>query len=121
MTTLLQNLIPSCLQTERQREDAETPLAFRSALLALARAAYTSMDAAARDLLALECLLFLVRELGVALSVANEADSLVPQSGTRYSGTPQPSIVMAVTPRDEDHDYLVAFAARDQRGRGARG
>ncbi|CAN0418602.1 unnamed protein product [Lampetra fluviatilis] len=58
----------------RQQEDTEKPLAFSSALLALARAAYTSMDAAARDLLVLERLIFLARELGVALSVADEAD-----------------------------------------------
>ncbi|CAN0418530.1 unnamed protein product [Lampetra fluviatilis] len=74
----------------RQREDVEKPLAFCSALLALARAAYISMDVVAKDLLALERLIFLARALGVALSVADEADSLVPQSGTRYSGAPQP-------------------------------
>ncbi|CAM9854622.1 unnamed protein product, partial [Lampetra fluviatilis] len=58
----------------RRRGEAKTPLAFRSSLLALGRAAYLNMDCAALNSLALECLLSLARELGVVLEIAEEAD-----------------------------------------------
>ncbi|XP_032819474.1 uncharacterized protein LOC116947623 [Petromyzon marinus] len=53
----------------RKWGDTDSPLAFHSALLALRRAAYPSMDRAALDSLALERRLTVAKELGNVLSV----------------------------------------------------
>ncbi|CAN0116995.1 unnamed protein product [Lampetra fluviatilis] len=53
---------------------SETPLAYRSSLLVLARVAYPFMDGSALESLALERVLCLAWELGVALAIAEEAD-----------------------------------------------
>ncbi|CAM9532526.1 unnamed protein product [Lampetra planeri] len=58
----------------RRRGENETPLAYRSTLLALGHAAFPRMDRVALDSLTLERLLSLARELGVTLSVAEEDD-----------------------------------------------
>ncbi|CAM9458186.1 unnamed protein product [Lampetra fluviatilis] len=52
-----------------RREEGEPPLAFRSSLLALAWAAYPDLEGAALDSLALQRLLSLARELGIALTI----------------------------------------------------
>ncbi|CAM9377956.1 unnamed protein product [Lampetra planeri] len=59
----------------RRQWEAETPLVFCSALLALGWAAYSNMDCAVLDSLALERLLSLARELSVVLAIAEESDN----------------------------------------------
>ncbi|CAM9364252.1 unnamed protein product [Lampetra planeri] len=55
-----------------KRGEAETPLAFRSTLLALGQEAYPHMDWTALDSLAVERLLSLAQELGVVLTTTED-------------------------------------------------
>ncbi|XP_061417595.1 uncharacterized protein LOC133348671 isoform X1 [Lethenteron reissneri] len=58
----------------RRREADETPLAYQSALMALAQAAYPRMDDVGLDSIVLEKLLLLARELRIAIHVKDEAN-----------------------------------------------
>ncbi|CAM9439766.1 unnamed protein product [Lampetra fluviatilis] len=84
--------------------EAEMPLAFRSTLLVLGQAAVL-------NILALECPLLLARELGIVLSIVEEADlsSLRVAQGIHLSLCPWPAVVActgeqmeseAITPQD---------------------
>ncbi|CAN0342128.1 unnamed protein product [Lampetra planeri] len=108
----------ACLKfTARRREEGESPLAFCCSLLALARAAYPVVEGGALDSLALERLLVLAGELGIALSIAAECKitSLAvvqniqatlalrrPPAMVACAGAPTPAEVAA--PREEDYD-----------------
>ncbi|CAN0025654.1 unnamed protein product [Lampetra fluviatilis] len=58
----------------RRRGEAGMPFAFRSALLALAKAAFPKMDHAGVDLLVLERLLMLARDLNIVLPAIEKDD-----------------------------------------------
>ncbi|CAM9954254.1 unnamed protein product [Lampetra planeri] len=58
--------------SERQRNSKESPLAFRSALLAMARAAYLRIDDEAIDALVLQKLLKLARELCIVIQAVDD-------------------------------------------------
>ncbi|CAM9521376.1 unnamed protein product [Lampetra planeri] len=84
--------------------EAEMPLAFRSTLLVLGQAAVL-------NILALECPLLLARELGIVLSIVEEADlsSLRVAQGIHLGLCPWPAVVActgeqmeseAITPQD---------------------
>ncbi|CAN0119854.1 unnamed protein product [Lampetra fluviatilis] len=60
--------------TSRKREADETPLAYRSTMMALAQAAYPRMDDVGIDAVALEKLLVLARELRIAIHITDEGD-----------------------------------------------
>ncbi|CAN0435129.1 unnamed protein product [Lampetra fluviatilis] len=57
----------------RRREEGESLLAFRCALLALAQATYPDLEGKGLDSLALDRLLALMAELGIVLSIPEEA------------------------------------------------
>ncbi|CAN0224987.1 unnamed protein product [Lampetra planeri] len=61
-------------QEEMAAVGGSSPPPDTCSLLALARAAYPNLEGAALDSLALERLLSLVRELGIALTIAEETD-----------------------------------------------
>ncbi|CAM9787318.1 unnamed protein product [Lampetra fluviatilis] len=64
---------PQCHKFVTQRRgEAETPLAFRSALLALAKSAYPGMDQVSRDSLVLKKMLQLARELQILLPATDD-------------------------------------------------
>ncbi|CAM9571087.1 unnamed protein product [Lampetra planeri] len=123
----------ACLNFSSWRqEEAKTSLAFHSSLLALAQAAYPTMDGAVLDSLALERLLSLVRELGVVLAIDKEADisSLrVAQGIQAHLALWQLPIVVACTGvpgpagagTPEGEDGLAAFTVGDQHRKGAGG
>ncbi|CAN0398901.1 unnamed protein product [Lampetra planeri] len=58
----------------RRKADMETVLAYRTALLALADAAFPRMDEEGQDALVLEQLLKLAQDLGVPINTADEID-----------------------------------------------
>ncbi|CAN0254114.1 unnamed protein product [Lampetra fluviatilis] len=58
----------------RRKSESETPLAFRSALLALAKTAFPRMDLEGIDALVLEKLLSLAREMRVVIHVVDDED-----------------------------------------------
>ncbi|CAN0209302.1 unnamed protein product [Lampetra fluviatilis] len=116
----------------RRREEGESPLAFRSALLALGRAAYPRMDRVAPDSLALERLLSLASELGVILAITEEVDlsSLKDAQGSQaHLGLCQwPAVMAYAAVHEEPQDFTPiddsqAFAsfARGQRTIGTAG
>ncbi|CAN0435387.1 unnamed protein product [Lampetra planeri] len=59
---------------ERRKADTETALAYRTALLALADAAFPRMDEEGQDAMVLEQLLKLAQDLGVPINTADEVD-----------------------------------------------
>ncbi|CAN0429575.1 unnamed protein product [Lampetra fluviatilis] len=59
---------------ERRKADTETALAYRTALLALADAAFPRMDEEGKDAMVLEQLLKLAQDLGVPINTADEVD-----------------------------------------------
>ncbi|CAM9441013.1 unnamed protein product [Lampetra planeri] len=59
---------------ERRKADTETALAYRTALLALADAAFPHMDEEGQDAMVLEQLLKLAQDLGVPINTADEVD-----------------------------------------------
>ncbi|XP_078735561.1 uncharacterized protein LOC144949511 [Lampetra fluviatilis] len=58
----------------RRKADTETALAYRTALLALADAAFPRMDEEGQDAMVLEQLLKLAQDLGVPINTADEID-----------------------------------------------
>ncbi|XP_061429555.1 uncharacterized protein LOC133356193 [Lethenteron reissneri] len=58
----------------RRKGDTETTLAYRTALLALADAAFPRMDEEGQDAMVMEQLLTLAQDLGVPINTADEVD-----------------------------------------------
>ncbi|CAN0203549.1 unnamed protein product [Lampetra planeri] len=59
---------------ERRKADTETALAYRTALLAFADAAFPRMDEEGQDAMVLEQLLKLAPDLGILINTADEVD-----------------------------------------------
>ncbi|CAN0241833.1 unnamed protein product [Lampetra planeri] len=105
-------------------------MAFRCSLLALARAAYPDLEGRALDPLALERMLGLVGELGIALSIAKESKitslAVAQNIQTHLALRRPPTVAVCVgvpTPAaaaaPQGMDALATVAVYDRRGRGA--
>nr|XP_032814116.1 uncharacterized protein LOC116944544 isoform X1 [Petromyzon marinus] len=116
----------------RRRKEGKSPLAFRCALLALARAAYPDLEGMGLDSLALDRLLALAAELGIMLSIPEEAQitSLtVAQNMQAHLALRRPAVVVACAGvpllaaldagvAAQGEGTLAAVAAFDRRGGG---
>ncbi|CAN0419330.1 unnamed protein product [Lampetra fluviatilis] len=68
------NALAAFMSARRQKADTETALTYRTALLALADAAFPRMDEEGQDAMVLEQLLKLAQDLGVPINTADEID-----------------------------------------------